>query len=318
MRVATIDIGTNSVLLLIADVHEDGITPRHQQALVTRLGEGVDETGALAGAAIERTVDALRGYAERIEREGVERAAAVATSALRDAPAHEPFLDRAERVLGFRPQVISGAEEADLTFDGSLLGLPLVPGRVAICDVGGGSTELMLGRVGADAAASLERAVSLDVGCVRLTERLIGHDPPLEQELRAVRAEARRAWRLAPDFAGWPLVATAGTATTLAAVIHRVWPYDPSRIHGARLSRSAVGKSIESLASTPLAQRQLLPALEPGRADIIVAGALLLDELMAHGAARELTVSDRGLRWGLAKRLAGVSERRAPVPKPTA
>lgn len=304
MRVATIDIGTNSVLLLIADVVADGVRPVCERATVTRLGRGVDATGQLDADAAERTLEALRTFAREVVAAGAERTAAVATSALRDVAASRAFLDRIEAVLGARPRIISGAEEAQLTFDGALQGLPLSDGAVAMFDVGGGSTEIMIGHVDAACHAGLDEAISLDVGCVRLTERLVASDPPRERELESVRAALRGELQRAPVLAGRPLVGVGGTVTTLAALIERVDPYDGARVHGTPLTRGAIQQAIERLAALPLTDRRGEPGLEPARADVIVTGATLVDELLSYAGTDRLIVSDRGLRWGLARQLA--------------
>lgn len=305
MRVATVDIGTNSLLLLVADVDRQlAIRPLHQRAITTRLGQGVDRTRRLHPAAVDRTIAALRDLAAIIAAANVDRVAAVATSALRDASDGEEFLRLASQTLGVRPEVITGSTEAALSFDGATIGLALAPGRVALCDVGGGSTEIMTGHVDDAGQARLDDSCSLDLGSVRLTERLLCHDPPSSDELARCRDALRRELPTAPTLGGGPLVGIGGTVTSLAAVAHEVWPYDADRIHGARLSRSALEETLSRLATIPLAERKQVAPLDPKRADVIVAGALIVSELMAHARAEELLISDRGLRWGLARRLA--------------
>jgi exopolyphosphatase/guanosine-5'-triphosphate,3'-diphosphate pyrophosphatase len=299
VRAATIDIGTNSVLLLIAEVRGTDVQALLERATITRLGQGVDKSGVLAAEAIERTAQCLAAYAEEIARHGVSHTAAVATSAMRDARDGDRFLERATAILGVAPEVISGKREAELTFEGALMGLmERADERVAVFDVGGGSTEIIVGR-----GAVIEHAVSLDIGAVRLTERHIAGDPPSAAQLAEVRATIRRALEAAPPIAGLPIVGVAGTVTTLAAIVHDVVPYDPSRIHGASIGREELAHIVERLASMTLADRRALAALDPWRADVIVAGGLLVEAIADCAHARTLTVSDRGVRWGLVKRM---------------
>jgi exopolyphosphatase/guanosine-5'-triphosphate,3'-diphosphate pyrophosphatase len=303
MRVAAIDIGTNSVLLLVAELDAGSLRARHDEATITRLGQGVDATGRLAPEAVERTLACLQHLAERIGAEQVDRVGAVATSALRDAEHAESFLQQATDVLGFRPRVISGREEAELTFEGALGGLGLGSGPMVVTDLGGGSTELIVGETGEDGVRRIDAAVSLELGCVRMTERHLRHDPPRGEELEALRCAARHVLAQAPALGGKPLVGVAGTVTSVAALVHDVVPYDHARIHGSRLALAAVGALGERLAAMPLAARRALPALDPRRADLIVAGTLLLEQIMLVASASELRVSDHGVRWGLAERL---------------
>jgi exopolyphosphatase/guanosine-5'-triphosphate,3'-diphosphate pyrophosphatase len=308
MRVATIDIGTNSVLLLIAERRGAELVPVVERATITRLGRGVDRTRTLDPEAIAATLACLAEYAAEIRRAGAARVDAVGTSAMRDAQGGEEFRERARALLGVAPRVISGDEEASLTFAGALAGLAL-EGPVVVFDLGGGSNEIIRGSAGAHGDL-IERAVSLDVGSVRLTERHVRHDPPRAHELDAVRADARAALaELGPDWLGdakgrATLVGVAGTVTTLAAHALGVAPYDATRVHGARIDAAAVARTTAELARLTLAERRALPAVDPKRADVIVAGAAIVEEVLAWAAARELVVSDRGVRWGLAKRLA--------------
>jgi exopolyphosphatase/guanosine-5'-triphosphate,3'-diphosphate pyrophosphatase len=302
MRVAAVDIGTNSVLLLVAERREGELRAVVDRATITRLGEGVDARRTLADTAVERTLACLRGYAEEIAGADCARVGAVATSALRDARGGDVFLDRAAAILGVRPEVVSGEREARLGCEGALEGLG-PRGRLAVFDVGGGSTEIIVARRTNAGAIRIVHAVSLDIGSVRLTERHVRADPPARDELRAVRAAVRAALAGAPDLADLPLVGVAGTVTTLAALVHAVAPYDGRRVHGAVLSRDALGEAIELLARLPLAERRRLAPIDPGRADVIVAGAVLVDEICAFAGADRLTASDRGVRWGLALEL---------------
>lgn len=318
MRAAAIDIGTNSVLLLIAERRGDDLIPLVERATITRLGQGVDKARELAPEAVERTLACLARYAEDIKAAGAVRVDAVGTSAMRDAKGGESFKERAAAILGVTPRVVSGDEEARLTFNGALTGLGLKEGEgpVIVFDVGGGSTEIIVGDAG---SGRVDAAVSLDVGSVRLTERHIRTDPPTEAELAAARSDARRALALGPRLPetrnakgepphGLPhgpphgpprVIGVAGTVTTLAALTLDVAPYDANRIHGARLSRDDVARLSARLAGLSHRERLNLRALDPGRADVIVAGSVLVDEVLTWASASELIVSDRGVRWGL-------------------
>jgi exopolyphosphatase / guanosine-5'-triphosphate,3'-diphosphate pyrophosphatase len=305
-KVAAIDIGTNSVLLVIAAAYASGPVPLLERATITRLGEGVDKARQLAPAAVERNLACLRAYAEDLRAHGMPRLDVVGTSALRDAQGAQAFLDEAERILGVRPRVIAGDEEARLTFRGALSGLSL-RGKLLVFDIGGGSTELILGD--ATAAGPPESRVSLDIGSVRLFERCVRSDPPAPQELSSIEAQIAEQLATAEPLsrlrAGEPisLVGVAGTVTTLKALELGLAPYDGARVHGAVLTLSAVEELCKRLASLPLAQRKQLPGLEPKRADVIVAGALIVRDLLRRATASELIVSDRGVRFGLIEAL---------------
>ncbi len=301
-RVAAIDIGTNTVLLLVAELSAEGeLRAVSERATITRLGQGVDRTRRLDADAVERTLASLAQYARELADTGVTRLAVVGTSALRDAEGGQGFLDAAERLLGERPRVISGAAEADLTFEGALSGLAL-QGPVSVFDIGGGSTEIITGT--ASASPLVERAVSLDVGSVRLTERHVRADPPSASELERVVADVTGALRAAPRPAPEAtLVGVAGTVTTLAAIELGLAAYDPSRVHGHRMSREALLAVADRVATLDLAARQHLAGLEPKRADVIVAGAEIARQVLLWSGKAQLVVSDRGVRWGLAHRL---------------
>ena len=300
--VAAIDIGTNSVLLLVARVDAAGrLTPIEEHATITRLGEGVDKTRELAPAAIDRTLKCLERYSEIIASHGVVKVDAVGTSAMRDARGGEELRAKAAALLGIEPRTISGDEEARLTFRGGVSGLKLGSGPVVVFDIGGGSTELIRG----DASTlTAEAGVSIDVGSVRLTERHVRCDPPTPAELDAIRADVERLLATAPPLTGATLVGVAGTVTTIAAIARGVDPYDAALIHGAALSRAEIEATALRLASLPLAERQRLPGLSPKRADVIVAGTELCAAIVRRAGADQLIVSDRGVRWGLAEALA--------------
>jgi exopolyphosphatase/guanosine-5'-triphosphate,3'-diphosphate pyrophosphatase len=315
MRVATIDIGTNSVLLLVAERRNGAVVPVLERATITRLGRGVDKTRVFDPAAVEATLACLAAYAEEIRGAGVTRVDVVGTSAMRDARGGEDFRDRAAALLGVAPRIISGHEEAELTFAGALSGLE-IEGPALVFDLGGGSTELIRGEVRAG-VSTLASALSIDVGSVRLTERCLPSDPPSTAEIAEVRRTTRALLDAALVTLGAPvtpvapepaaqLVGVAGTVTTLAAYALGVAPYDPSRIHGARISAETIARSAHDLAALTVAQRRALPTIDPKRADVIVAGAVITDEILTWSrpfTRGDLLVSDRGVRWGLAARL---------------
>lgn len=312
MRVATIDIGTNSVLLLIAEHGDAGVIRAvTERAEITRLGQGVDRTRTLAPAAVERTLTCLSAYADEIRDAHVDRVAIVGTSAMRDAEGGEDFVARAQALLGVAPRTISGDEEARLTFSGALVGLGLGSEQrtkadataASVVDVGGGSTEFVYGRMSKD-GPHIDFAKSLDIGSVRLFERFVANDPPRDDELESVRSfVAAELASLPPPPAGVPLVGIAGTVTTLAAVARAIDPYDGARVHGLRLRRDEIAAVRETLAGVALATRAKLPGIEAKRADVIVAGAVIVEAVIAWANAPELVVSDRGVRWGLAVEL---------------
>jgi exopolyphosphatase/guanosine-5'-triphosphate,3'-diphosphate pyrophosphatase len=307
-RVAAIDIGTNSVLLLIAEPRGGTLEALIERATITRLGEDVDARRALAPEAARRTLTCLESYARELRAFGVEHVAAVGTSALRDAAGGAEFLDQAEALLGVRPRVISGREEAELTFHGSLSGLTTPPGAICVFDVGGGSTEIIRGRSADGAKNTVEHAISLDIGSVRLFERHVRHDPPLPEEMARLDADIESALAAAgaadPD-AG--LVGVAGTVTTLVAIELGLPSYDSARVHGFTLTRAAADALAARLATLTLAERRELAGLEPKRADVIVVGAAIVRSVLAWSGRAGLVVSDRGVRWGLAERLSNSS-----------
>lgn len=301
-RVAAIDIGTNSVLLLIAEVRGGAPAPIVERATITRLGQGVDRTRTLAPEAIERTLDCLRDYAGEIARAAPSEVLVVGTSAMRDAEGGASFRDRAREILGVEPRVASGDEEADLTFLGSLSGLDL-RGEVLVFDVGGGSTEIIVGAApSGPASASPREKISLDMGSVRLTERHVRSDPPAAEELDRVRDDVRSQLARVPFRPSGAVVGVAGTVTTIAAFAKDIVPYDGARVHGAELTLAELERATAELARLTLDERRRLPAIDPKRADVILAGAVLTAEVMRFCSADRMIVSDRGVRWGLVAR----------------
>lgn len=308
MRVATIDIGTNTVLLLVAERNardgDDGeLVAVEEHATITRLGQGVDKTRVLAPEAIERTCACLDRYAEIVAKARVERVAVVGTSAMRDAGGGEEVRAHVKKRFGVEARTISGDDEARLTFGGALSGMRrAIVEPTAVFDIGGGSTEIVVGR---RHPLDLSFAESFDVGSVRLTERLVAHDPPTKTELDALRSTVRTAFADVPMLArGTTPIGIAGTITTLAAVSLRMTTYEPERVHGLELSTKELERVVLELARVDLDVRKNMPGLEPKRADVIVAGGIIALGLLEHWSASSVIVSDRGVRWGLAEELA--------------
>lgn len=298
-RFAAIDVGTNTVLLLVAERRAGGFAPLVERAEITRLGKGVDRTGALAPEAIAATVEVLARFAAEARALGARGIACVATSAARDARNGQAFFAAAREAAGLAPEVIPGDEEARLVWASawSDFGPRGGEGALAVLDVGGGSTEFVVGEGPAPRART-----SLQVGAVRLTERHLRSDPVPPAELAALRAAARAALAPLRDLRPAPgarLVAVAGTVTTLAAVAQALPAYDAARVHGTSLTRAQVASLLERLAALPVAARAALPGMEPRRADVIVAGCAVVLEAMDVAGMDALTVSDRGVRWGL-------------------
>ncbi len=266
------------------------------RATITRLGKGVDRSRRLDDAAVERTLAVLTEYAA-LARSHRARIQAVGTSALRDAVNGADFLARAQAILGVPLEVISGGDEAELTFLGATHGLGLGAAALCVVDVGGGSTEIVRAQ-----GQCVLQATSLDVGAVRLHERHGLTAPATAAQLEALDADVTRALAGSQVTPCAPLIAIAGTATTLAAIAFAVQPYDPKRIHGARLATEQLEALASRLAAMTLAERCALPGLAAGRADVIVAGARVLLGVVHAAQAREIIVSNGGVRMGLAVR----------------
>lgn len=302
---AAVDIGTNSLLLTVARPGPGGrLVVLEDRSVITRLGEGLGERGALGEAAMARTLVVLEEFGRAILALGAT-ARAVGTSALRRADNAEGFLARAREALGtgVSVEVLSGEAEAALGARGALNELPGVTPAQApvVIDPGGGSTEV----IATTPEGGVARARSLEVGAVRLTEAFVRSDPPAPAELDALAARARAVVARLEPAGGRPVVAVGGTATTLAALHLGLDRYDGARVHGARLSRGAAAALRARLAALPLAKRETIPCLPRGRADVAVAGALLLEALLDRLGAAELVVSDRGLRYGLIAEILG-------------
>jgi exopolyphosphatase / guanosine-5'-triphosphate,3'-diphosphate pyrophosphatase len=302
-RVAAVDMGTNSTRLLVADIEGRGrdakLVPVDRRTRITRLGQGVDRDRTLHPDAIARTLEVLREYRGVIDDLGAERVRATATSASRDASNRDELFDPAERVLGARPELLAGEAEARLEFLGATAGLA-EPGPYLVVDVGGGSTELI---VGTDEPEGL---CSIDIGCVRLTEQFLHSDPPTAEELsqavsvvRDQLADAGRALPAAGRAA--TLVGTAGTVWTLAAVELGVDAARSDLIDHFRLTRAAAEEVFRTLATEPVARRKHNPGLEPGRVDVIVGGAVVVVSVMRHWGYDSLLVSEADILDGLAR-----------------
>jgi exopolyphosphatase/guanosine-5'-triphosphate,3'-diphosphate pyrophosphatase len=301
-RVAGIDCGTNSIRLLIADLEEGAMTADlHREMRVVRLGEGVDRTGRLAPQAIDRTRAALVDYAETIEKLGVERVRMVATSASRDAANAHDFQAMVREVLGAEPEVITGLAEAQLSFVGAAAGLPPLPDPVLLADIGGGSTELVLGST---AGRRVLAAHSMDVGCVRMTERHLRSDPPAPAEIEAVLADLTAALERAaadvPLREASAFVGVAGTVTTIVAIALGLPAYDPVAIHGSTIGYPVVAEVTERLLRMNKEQRAALPVMHPGRVDVIGGGALVLRAVMEFAGIGEVIASEHDILDGIA------------------
>jgi exopolyphosphatase / guanosine-5'-triphosphate,3'-diphosphate pyrophosphatase len=305
MRVATIDIGTNTVLLLVAEAVPDGsMRAVAERATVTRLGEGVDRSRTLSRKAVARTRTCLEGYAKVVRELDVGRVAVVGTSAMRDAQGAEDLRVAIRALFGVEVRVLSGVEEARMTFVGGLDGLGLeATAGAALFDIGGGSTEVVVGRLGTGQPA-MSYVQSFDVGSVRLTERHVFSDPPSEAELAVVSRSAADAFAAVPPLVAEEIpIGVAGTMTTLAAVALRVSPYVGARVHAVVLPTDRLRHVVQHLAILDLRSRRAVPGMEPNRADVIVAGGYIALALLDHWRAAAVQISDRGLRWGLAREL---------------
>jgi exopolyphosphatase/guanosine-5'-triphosphate,3'-diphosphate pyrophosphatase len=308
-RVAAIDCGTNSLRLLVADARDgEALTEVVRRMEIVRLGQGVDRTGRLDPAAIERTRVVLSDYARQIAELGADRVRMVATSATRDAANANEFQAMVTATLGVPPEVITGGEEARLSFLGATGGLPAdAEPPYLVIDIGGGSTEFVLGSPGADGAATVAHAISVDVGCVRMTERHLVADPPTPVAIAAaqtdISAAVDRALAVVPGGQAQTLIGLAGSVTTVAALALHLDRYDPERIHHARISYEDVAAVTADLLRRTHEQRLALPAMHPGRADVIAAGALVLRVIMEKVGASSLLVSEHDILDGIAEGL---------------
>lgn len=301
MRIAAIDIGSNSTRLLVADVVDGQVRERFRRSTVTRLADGVDTSGELDGDARERVHAVLADYATQLADDGCERAVGVATSAVRDATNGEEFAREIFRRHGLRVEVIDGNREAELTFSGVATSDSYrQTGRTLVVDIGGGSTEFILGD-----GDRLAFNTSCDLGAVRQSERHLRSDPPTVDELGALLDEAGSIVRadVPADLREGVAAGTgvAGTPTVLAAVDQALEPFDPWKVHGYAITEAACAAMLERLAALPLVERQQVPGLHPDRAPTIVAGAAILLTTLREFGLSEIVVSEHDLLYGLAK-----------------
>ena len=306
VRVAAIDCGTNSVRLLVADVDPAAgrLSDVDRRLEIVRLGQGVDATGRLGAEPLARTLRVLRSYRQIIADASASAVRLVATSATRDAANADEFVAGVRDILAIEPEVLSGEDEARLSFTGATAELT---GDVAapylVTDIGGGSTEFVLGEPG-----SVTAAVSVNIGCVRMTERHLRHDPPGDDEIAAARADIDAALDVVagkiPVSAARTLVGLAGSVTTVAALVLGLDSYQPERIHHTRVSAAAVRKVAASLLAQTRSERARLGVMHPGRVDVIGGGALVLTQIMERFGFDEVLVSEHdildGLAWSLA------------------
>jgi exopolyphosphatase/guanosine-5'-triphosphate,3'-diphosphate pyrophosphatase len=301
-RVAAIDCGTNSIRLLIADVAEGQLVDVLRTMTIVRLGEGIDRTGRFAPAALERTFAATREFADLIAKHQAARVRFCATSASRDAANKAELIEGITAILGIAPEIIPGEEEASLSFIGATGDLPQQGGPFLVIDIGGGSTEFVLG------GSQVEAAISVDIGCVRMTERHMRSDPPTPDEViattRDVDSAIDRALSVVPAHRMRSLVAVAGTATTIAAAALDLDSYRPEVIHGSVIAREQVQAVRDRFLSMNRAERATLPYMHPGRVDVIAAGSVVLARIMERLDAEEVTVSEHDILDGIALSLA--------------
>ena len=300
-RVAAIDCGTNSIRLLVADVVDGDLDDIVRRMEIVRLGEGVDRTGRLSDAALARTFAALEDYAAQILSLEAERVRMVATSATRDAANRDVFVSGVVERLGVAPEVVTGSEEAALSFRGATgdLSRTEVPAPYLVCDIGGGSTEFVLGD-----SSGVRASRSVDIGCVRMTERHLHDDPPTADQISSARADIEgaidEAMRDVPMTEAASMIGLAGSVTTVTAIALGLQEYDANRIHHARISASAVHEVTQRLLGMARAQRAAIGVMHPGRVDVIGAGALVLDTVMQRLGFPEVIASEHDILDGIA------------------
>lgn len=298
MRVAAIDCGTNSIRLLIADVQGDHFREITREMEIVRLGQGVDQTGQFHVDAIERTLAAVDKYAIEIARRGVERIRFCATSATRDASNRDLFINGVKERLGVAPEVISGEEEASLSFMGATKDLPETLAPYLVVDIGGGSTEFVIGK------RSVESAKSVNIGCVRMSERHFKDDPASIEEIesahRDIQSAIAEAAKVVDIKSAKSLVAVAGTATTVAAAALQLPQYDRYAIHLSRISAEKVHAVSEMFLKMNREERAALGYMHPGRVDVIGAGSLVLSEIIKAVGAKEFIASESDILDGIA------------------
>jgi exopolyphosphatase / guanosine-5'-triphosphate,3'-diphosphate pyrophosphatase len=298
VRVAVVDIGTNSTRLLIADVVDGKVTEVERRTTVTNLGRGVDHTGLICTDAVDDVCTVIADYKARYEEMGAERVMAIATSAVRDAVNGQAFIAELRERFCLDARLLTGEEEANLTYLGATAHRP-DQGSTLVFDIGGGSTELIVG-----SGARIGFHTSLQAGTIRQSERHLTSDPPDTHELEDLAADIRNQIELAiaanPQASASRAIAVAGTPTSLAAIDQGLEPYDPGRVHGYRLGMQRIQRMLSRLSSLPLAERLRVPGLHPGRAPTIVAGTVILVQVMRAFQIREIEVSELDILHGSA------------------
>jgi exopolyphosphatase/guanosine-5'-triphosphate,3'-diphosphate pyrophosphatase len=306
-RVAAVDCGTNSIRLLIADAVGGGdlidLIDVDRRMLIVRLGQGVDATGRLAPEALERTFGAARGYADAIAAAGAQKVRVVATSATRDAENRDEFAAGMTEIFGVAPEVVPGDVEATLSFVGATAGLDGggIAGPYLVVDIGGGSTEFVLGTTAPSAARSV------DVGCVRMLERYLHEDPPSREQVAAATAAIDEAIAAAgavvPLAQARSLIGVAGTVTTITAIALDLPEYDAAKVHLARIPADRIREVADRLLSSSREQRATIGALDPKRVDVIAAGALILERVLSALGDPDLVASEHDILDGIARSL---------------
>ena len=297
MNRAVIDIGTNTLLLLIVDGNQRRVV---DLARFGRLGKGLDATGNLGDESIAKSLEICREYRRVMDEHGVDAPRVIATQAMREAKNAASFVGPAEEILRAKLEIIAGEREAQLAFLSVARTFPELVGQAfVVVDVGGGSTEFITTVDG----QKVTSAISIPIGAVRLTERHLKSDPPTRDELAALAADIDA--RLPPLPKGVPIVGTAGTATTLAAVALQLRPYDPDQVTGFRLTPEDVEDLSGRLARATVAERKEMPGMEPQRADVIAGGAAIYERIMKRTGSPVFIACDRGIRWGLVYESAG-------------
>jgi exopolyphosphatase/guanosine-5'-triphosphate,3'-diphosphate pyrophosphatase len=303
-RVAAFDCGTNSLRLLVADLDPVAGTAQDlvREMRIVRLGQGVDRTGRIADASLHRTFAVIEEYMDLVREHDVKAIRFCATSAARDAENADEFVSGVRDRVGVEPEVLAGDDEAAASFAGAVRDLPPLPEPILVLDIGGGSTELILGRED----GTIESQQSLDIGSVRLNERHLASDPPTKEEIAAAEADIDAALdecEVDPARAG-SVIGVAGTVTTIAAAVLDLATYDASVIHHAVLRPDAVQGAVTRLLSMMIEQRRQLGYMHPGRADVIGAGGLILDRVLRRTTVQSLLVSEHdildGIAWSLA------------------
>lgn len=296
-RKAIIDIGSNSIKFFVGELSADGtITTVLDTNDIARLGEGLDKTGEISPEAMERNVASVAAFAAKAKELGADQIVSVGTMALRKAANSAQFVSKVKEACGVEVQIIPGEEEARLSYLAILSGLPIHDGELVVFDTGGGSTEFIFGK-----GTEVTKRFSVNLGAVRITENYLKSDPVTPDEVQAALAQIDKEFAEA-GVDGHPtqLVGMGGTVTSMGAVKHKMVKYDPNVIQGSTLTRSDIQEQIAEYSRRTVEQRKELPGLQPKRADVILAGACILDTITRRLGADSLTISDRGLRHGLA------------------